>query len=177
MRQRGFTQHHCSKLQSSSLKNGAGFTLIEILIVIGIIALLAGIVLVAINPARQFAQARNTERTAHVNAVLNAIGQYQIDHLGDIPEEISDSEETIAKNGADICADLVPVYMAAFPRDPAAVEGDEEALIDEDGCADNYDTGYAVERNSNTGRITVSAPLAGDEASLGDNPPLVSVTR
>ena len=41
-----------------------GFTLIEILVVIGIMAVLATIVIIAINPAKQFAQARNADRTA-----------------------------------------------------------------------------------------------------------------
>ena len=63
------------------LKNqGSGFTLIEILVVIGIIAVLATIVLIAINPARQFRQARDTQRTSNVNALLNAIGQYIADN-------------------------------------------------------------------------------------------------
>src|SRR5437870_1723053 len=56
-------------------KKNKGFTLIEVLIVIGLIAILATVALVAINPSRQFAQARNTERLSNVTALANAISQ------------------------------------------------------------------------------------------------------
>src|SRR3989338_3325065 len=67
---------------ASTAARQGGFTLIEILVVIGIIAVLAAVVIIAINPARQFAQARNSQRTANVNAILNAIGQNLADNKG-----------------------------------------------------------------------------------------------
>ena len=50
-----------------------GFTLIEILVVIGMLAILTTVVLVAVNPLRQFAQARNSQRQSNVAAILNAV--------------------------------------------------------------------------------------------------------
>src|SRR3954471_19679800 len=87
-----------------------GFTLIELLVVIGILAVLLAITLIAINPARQFAQANNTKRASDVNAILNAVGQYQADNRGALPggAEITAVVQNVSTAGADICAALVP---------------------------------------------------------------------
>ena len=80
-------------MKLSKLKNQKGFTLIELLVVIGILAVLLAITLIAINPARQFAQANNTKRRSDVNAILNAVNQYMADNKGSLPAGI----ETTAK--------------------------------------------------------------------------------
>lgn len=102
-------------------KTGKGFTLIEILVVIGLIAILAAIVLIAINPGRQFAQARNTQRTSDVSAISNAIGQYIADHKG-IATTTALGVPIITGIEIDVnilCSDLIPTYMAALPVDPS----------------------------------------------------------
>lgn len=154
------------------MKLSKGFTLIELLVVIGILGILLAIVLIAINPAAQFAQANNTARTNDVNTILNAVHQYGADHRGVLPagmpaagatEEISDAE-------ADICAALVPDYVSLLPVDPDTNDG--IAIAD---CAQvgGYVTNYSITRDA-SGRVTVSAP--GAEAVRGVAP-TISVTR
>lgn len=145
------------------IKQNKGFTLIEILIVIGIIAILAAVVLIAINPARQFRQANDSQRSANVNAILNAIGQYVADNKGALPSGITTTAADISTGGANICADLVPKYLPALPNDPL-VGGSVTA------CGSAYDTNYQVVKDT-LGRVTVTAPDT-QEAT-----PDISVTR
>src|SRR5436190_22976941 len=98
-------------------RNNKGFTLIELLVVIGILAVLLAITLIAINPAKQFAQANNTKRRSDVNAILNAINQYMADNKGVLPAGITSTDREISDGGANLCAVLVPTYIAALPVD------------------------------------------------------------
>ena len=138
-----------------------GFTLIEILIVIGIIAVLAAIVLVAINPVRLFNKADDSQRWNDVNAILSAVGQEIVEEQGTITGEITTTVQNISSGGADICAMLVTEHMASLPVDPDS--GD--AL---DTCPGTYDTDYTIVRD-NDGRITVAA--------TGEVDTNISVTR
>jgi type IV pilus assembly protein PilA len=70
-------------------KYSKGFTLLEILLVVAIISVLAGIVIVAINPAKQLGDARNAQRRADVATILSAVYQYIIDHSGTVPATIN----------------------------------------------------------------------------------------
>lgn len=144
-----------------SPKNRKGFTLIEVLVVIGILAVLLLITLVAINPARQFAQANNTQRNSDVNAVLNAIHQYAADHKGQLPTGITTSDQEISSTGADLCSQLVTDYLAALPADPTT-----GTPVTQADCGSAYTTGYHVISSATNNRVTVSAPSAELSASI-----------
>ena len=148
------------------------FTLIELLVVIGILTVLLAIVLIAINPSRQFSQANNTQRRSDVNAILNAIHQFGADNNGNLDllnssNGLPSSATTIGDDGPtteiDICANLVPTYLAELPVDPTATGA---SYTD---CT-TYNTGYQVLITNSGNRVTISAP----SAELSET---ISVTR
>ena len=57
-------------------KQARGFTLIELLIVIAILAILATVVLLVINPVQMFAQARDSQRIYDMSTLSNATALY-----------------------------------------------------------------------------------------------------
>jgi type IV pilus assembly protein PilA len=135
------------------------FTLLEILLVVAAIAVLASIVIVAINPGRQLAQTKNSVRRADVGTIINAIYQYAIDTAGTLPSGISTTVRQICRTGiaTSSCNSLSLVdlsvltstssasYLVAIPSDPnnTATSG----------------AGYFVQKTAG-GRIKVSAPSA-----------------
>lgn len=53
-----------------------GFTLIELLVVIAIVGVLAAVVLIAINPAKRLAQARDSGRKSDIGQIATAAQAY-----------------------------------------------------------------------------------------------------
>jgi prepilin-type N-terminal cleavage/methylation domain-containing protein len=59
-----------------------GFTLIELIIVIAIIALLAAATFVAVNPAKRIGDANNSQRWSDITAIADAWQTYLADNSG-----------------------------------------------------------------------------------------------
>ena len=152
--------------------NNKGFTLLEILLVIAIIAILAGIVIFAINPGRQLAQARNAQRRVDVNTILNAVYQYALDNNGSFPTiPVENNVACADHSGNEICksgsidgcdVDLNILmqdgkYLVSIPSDPTG------------SAYSGNGNGYGIQIDNNN-RVTVCAP----KAELSER---ISVTR
>lgn len=83
-----------------------GFTLIELLIVLGIIILLMVTIYFILDPEKRFAETRNARRWQDITSVLNAVKQYQVDNLGDLPPGFP-TDYVVIGNGQNGTYDLL----------------------------------------------------------------------
>ena len=128
--------------QTQLRKNGAGFTLIELLVVIAIIGLLASVVLVAVNSARQ--KARDAKRVGDLNQLAKAMELYFNDasayptgvgaigaSTNYVPATVGlggnvfGSAQLVAFNAALAPAQIymTPTYIASVPTSPTPFDG------------------------------------------------------
>jgi len=86
------------------IKKIKGFTLLEITLVIGIIAVLAVIVFVAINPSDRISKTNNANRWSDVESISDSINLYQWDHNGALPSGVDSSLRMIGTDvsGCDV---------------------------------------------------------------------------
>lgn len=139
------------------LNNQKGFTLLEILLVVAAIGILAGIVILAINPNKQLGDTRNVQRKADVNTILNAVYQYSIDN-GSLPSSITTTQTEICKTGGS-CTGLINLdvltddekYLTSIPYDPT-------------GGSTNG-AGYEIKKTANN-RVNIVAPDAEQSATI-----------
>lgn len=153
--------------------NSKGFTLLEVLLVVAAISILAGIVIIAINPGKQLGDTRNAQRRADVNTILNGVYQVALDNNGNLPTTIllgtcgASATSEICRTGV-----LPATCTTALLIDLSSTTSQEKYLvsmpIDPSGASANG-ASYSIAKSAN-GRITVCAPLAEQGATI-------SVTR
>lgn len=160
-----------------SVPQRKGFTLLEILLVIAAIGILAAIVLVALNPNRQLAQARNAQRRSDVLAISNAIYQSIIDDassgstatIGLIPTtkaEILNQATTTPAVNANCINSQLPVNLNSLTTNGIYLQ---KIPQDRNEPTASICSGYAAQKDANN-RITISS----ENAELSET---ISVTR
>jgi prepilin-type N-terminal cleavage/methylation domain-containing protein len=145
-----------------------GFTLIEILLAVAALVILAGIVIMAINPTKQLSDTRNAKRQMDVTTILNAVYQWAIDN-GSIPASIQTAATTTSST--EICRS--GVTCTATTTDLSVLTNLEKYLVSipaDLSSTSTIGTGYHIYRSS-TGRIKVVAPLTENGKAT------ISVTR
>lgn len=110
-----------------------GFTLMELIVAIGIISVLMVIVYGAVNPSKQYEDAENADRTYTIRTLEHAVAQYLIDgnNLATIPSGITNAKPicqegvtgtdcTVTAGGYDLSGlSENGKYVVTLPVDPA----------------------------------------------------------
>ncbi len=131
----------------------------EIMLILSAVGIVVFLILLAINPNKEAAEARNLKRSADISTVLSYVSSY-VEGKESIPTVIPSSSECveftheICKTGPYNCTDLVSMGFL--------IEGNEEALVvmpNDPLYVSVNGTGYFISHDGG-GIVTVCAPHA-----------------
>lgn len=135
-------------------KNMKGFTLVELLIVIGILAVLTAVVIIALNPVQNLAKARDTGRLSSVAQLGHALEAYATSNNGNyvaeagcgnpagwgncivtsgdinqVPSQVVATITTINGSAYTVCGDYAAATQNGWCYDASAAAGTQPAVV------------------------------------------------
>jgi len=148
--------------------NQAGFTLPELLVTGGVLVVLVVLASFFLHPQDYSAADRNSQRRLDIAALLQATRAYKADK-GDLPPSITTKTQLIgsATNASHLCADLVPGYLNAMPRDPLLGKPATVSSCNQKNAS--YTTGFTVIRTKDGQHVMFAALLSEDGAQVSAN--------
>lgn len=96
------------------IKSQRGLTLIEITITVGILAMLAGIIIVGVNPKKQIDTTRNAQRLGHIATIAGGINHYAIDTFSDYPAGVDTTLRMLGTAGSGCSRMCGPETLSAL---------------------------------------------------------------
>lgn len=168
----------------------AGFTLVELIIVIALMAVIASAVFIAIDPARRLHAARNSTRWTDVHSIVEAVKTYQTDQGGELPRTPSaidndgGSVQMIGEGGRDCRTLRTTCRGVTFPSEYCFASGLDTDLspylkrIPEDpATGTDTETRYTINLDEDGFIVVGACDEEGEEARGGGVPPVIEVSR
>ncbi len=104
-----------------SLRRLAGFTLIELIVVVAIIAIIAATVFVALDPGKRLHVSRNSRRWSDVTTVIKAVKLYEADNAS-LPAAIDAVPATVQMLGSTVTCPPPACTGVTFPGSNCTID-------------------------------------------------------
>jgi len=153
-------------------RKAKGFTLLELLLVIAIIAVLAGIIMFSLKPSDRLVEANTQKVKSDVGSIYKSIQAYTIENGGTYPNTIYEYDPLTMPNpqkdgcvrcricktggscgGITDLVSIIPTYLQNIPQIP--------------GIADANWSGYSIYKNKTTNELSVWGTYGGEVIGNG----------
>jgi len=162
-----FSPHHFSGMKFTQtpfverIKKVAGFTLIELVIVILVVSVLLVAIFKLVNPAKHLGEARNAQRWSDITSIMDAFTRYAVDNNGTYVTSTTSGTtyyigNTASTSGAMPASCAATTTVDAVDLHWLVSDGYIGDIPDDPNGIDNGSTDYYFYRDD-TGKIIIGA--------------------